>query len=463
MLTISFSPHGGPLYAQLYAALVEELRQGRVRAGERLPSKRALAAHLRVSLNTVDAAYQMLVSEGYLEARPRSGYFACPIACALPAPAPAPALPEKAQENASPVRFDLTTRSVDTAFFPFKTWAKLSREVLSGGAALLNHGEEGGDACLRRAVARYLHEFRGVRCDASQIFLGAGTEYLLGLLAPLLGDGAVAVEDPGYPKTAAVLRNCGARIEHIPVDDRGLSVAALRESECCAAYVTPSHQFPTGVTMPIGRRAELLRWASEAEERYILEDDYDSEFRFDGRPIPAMQGLDEQGRVVYFSTFSRALAPSMRIAYMVLPPALLRRFRARYGAYASTVSRFEQHTLARFLDEGHFARHLNRVRNVYRGRKDALAAALLGEFPAESVEICCPNTGLHLPVCVSVGRDEDELVRRAAAADVRLTALSRYEHTPRRHTPTLILGYSALTADELRDAARTLARAFCGA
>lgn len=460
MLTLSFDPNGAPLYAQLYAALVEELRSGRMRAGERLPSKRALAAHLQVSLNTVDAAYQMLVSEGYLEARPRSGYFACPPEPMTPPP-PRPAAPPTAApaRDGDAVRYDLTTRSVDTAFFPFKTWAKLSREVLSGGAALLNHGEQGGDGCLRRAVARYLHEFRGVRCDASQVFLGAGTEYLLGLLAPLLS-GAVAVEDPGYPKTADVLQNSGATISHLPVDDRGLSVEALRHSGCTAAYVTPSHQFPTGVTMPVGRRAELLRWACEEEGRYIIEDDYDSEFRFDGRPIPAMQGLDEHGHVIYLSTFSRSLAPSMRIAYMVLPQGLLARFRARYGAYASTVSRFEQHTLARFLDDGHFARHLNRVRSVYRARKDALTEALLRELPRDRVEICCPNTGLHLPVRLSLGLEEDELQRRAAQAGVRVSVLSRYEYTPRAHTPTLILGYSAPAADELRDAVRALAAAF---
>ena len=314
-----------PLYEQLYRSLAAEMRTGAVPAGTRMPGKRRLAAELSVSVNTVDAAYQMLAAEGYLEARERSGFYVQEY-LALPESA-APAEPPKAEAvpKQRPIRYDLSTRGVDPGLFPFRTWARLQKELLYSSPELLTHGDAQGDLALRQALAGYLEEYRGVRCGAHQIVVGAGLEYLLGLLAPLL-PGPAAVENPGYPRAKQVLENNGVACCCLPVDEDGLSIRALSDSGAAVCYVTPSHQFPTGVTMPAGRRAELLHWAARCPgRRYIIEDDYDSEFRFDTRPLPSLQGMaGADGPVVYLSTCSRSLAPSIRIAYMVLPAQLLR-------------------------------------------------------------------------------------------------------------------------------------------
>ena len=262
-LTTALDPSSSvPLYEQLYHSLAGEMRSGTLSAGVRMPGKRRLAAELSVSVNTVDAAYQMLAAEGYLESRERSGfyvqeYLALPSRPAgLPQP-PAPPVPPPAP----PVRYDLSTRGVDPGLFPFRTWARLQKELLYSSPELLTHGDAQGDPALRRALAEYLSEYRGVQCGPHQIVVGAGLEYLLSLLAPLL-PGMAAVETPGYPRAKQVLENSGVHCCCLPVDGDGLSVEALNRSDAAVCYVTPSHQFPTGVTMPAGRRAELLHWAA---------------------------------------------------------------------------------------------------------------------------------------------------------------------------------------------------------
>ena len=441
-----------PLYEQLYQSLAQEMRTGALAAGTRMPGKRRLAAELSVSVNTVDAAYQMLAAEGYLESRERSGfyvqeYLALPV---RPAGAPEPQplhLPEP--PPAPPVQYDLSTRGVDPGLFPFRTWARLQKELLYSSPQLLTHGEAQGDPALRQALAEYLSEYRGVQCGAHQIVVGAGLEYLLGLLAPLL-PGTAAVETPGYPRARQVLENNGVHCCCLPVDADGLSLAALNQSEAAVCYVTPSHQFPTGVTMPAGRRAELLHWAARRPgERYIIEDDYDSEFRFDTRPLPSLQGMaGADGPVVYLSTCSRSLAPSIRIAYMVLPEHLLPAWREKYRLYSGTVSRFEQQTLARFITEGYFTRHLARERVAYKARRDALAAALNAAFAPGELTLAGLHTGLHLLAKLKDPPPDAALRRAAEAQGIRLGLLSDYDLTGNAPSAgTLVLGYGSL-ADE---------------
>ena len=437
-----------PLYEQLYDSLAEEMRTGAIPAGTRMPGKRRLAAELSVSVNTVDAAYQLLAAEGYLESRERSGfyvqeYLALPSRPAGGTEQPAPPKPEP---PVLPVRYDLSTRGVDPELFPFRTWARLQKELLYSSPQLLTHGDAQGDQALRQALAEYLSEYRGVQCGPHQIVVGAGLEYLLGLLAPLL-PGPAAVETPGYPRALQVLQNNGVHCCCLPVDEDGLSVEALNRSDAAVCYVTPSHQFPTGVTMPAGRRAELLHWAARRPGgRYIIEDDYDSEFRFDTRPLPSLQGMaGADGPVVYLSTCSRSLAPSIRIAYMVLPEHLLPAWRKKYRLYSGTVSRFEQQTLARFITEGYFTRHLARERVAYKARRDALTAALNAAFAPGQLRLAGLHTGLHLLASLK-NAPPDEALRRAAEAEgVRLNLLSDYDLTGARHqTGTLVLGYGSL-------------------
>ena len=270
-LTTALDPASAvPLYEQLYRSLAAEMRAGTLTAGTRMPGKRRLAAELSVSVNTVDTAYQMLAAEGYLTARERSGftvqeYLALPQGVQPPAAPSAPAA-EHPADTAPPVQFDLSTRGVDPGLFPFRTWARLQKELLYSAPELLTPGDARGDAALRQALAEYLAEYRGVQCDPEQLVVGAGLEYLLGLLAPLL-PGPAAVETPGYPRARQVLENNGVPCRCLPVDADGLSLAALSASDAAVCYVTPSHQFPTGVTMPAGRRAELLHWAARAPGR----------------------------------------------------------------------------------------------------------------------------------------------------------------------------------------------------
>ena len=260
---------------------------------------------------------------------------------------------------------------------------------------LLHHGESQGDLCLRQALCRYLHQFRGVQCRPEQVLIGAGMEYLLMVLCCLLPESTLyAVEEPGYRKAWQAIENSGRRVVHIPLDAGGLSAAQLAQSGATCAYLTPSHQFPTGIVMPAGRRAELLRWAAQQPGRYLVEDDYDSEFRYRGKPIPSLQSSDEKGKVIYIGTFSKAIAPAIRVSYMVLPGDLLDIYRRDCSFYSCTVSRIDQRILNEFIRDGYFERHLNKMRMRYRAKHDLLLAGL-EPFKKQFV-ISGEDAGLHL-------------------------------------------------------------------
>ena len=456
MLTPVLDPaRDTPLYEQLYRQLRHEIESGALAAGEKLPSKRALSAHLKVSVVTVEGAYGQLQAEGYLRSEPKRGFFVAPLEAPVPVPrqeGPAPAL-----EEATPARrpdFDFATNAVDAARFPFATWARLMRQVLTReDSALLSAVPPQGVPELRAAIVQYLRDFRGITAQPEQVVVGAGSEYLTGLLFQLLGrEGGYAVEDPGYLKFSRILAHQGAHICPIPLDGQGLRVDALRWSGARVVHVTPSHHFPLGIVMPAGRRRELLAWAGEGPNRYIIEDDYDSEFRFSGLPIPALQSLDREGRVVYLNTFAQNLAPSLRIGYMVLPPALAERYRREFLFYSSTVPSFEQYTLARFLEGGHFERHIARMRVEYRERKAALIACVRGL--GISGTLSGGDAGLHMLLRMDGRLGEDELVRRAAEAGVAVYPLSACRPTPapKGEPPTLIMGYARLEAGDIRRA-----------
>jgi len=440
---------GSPLYEQLYLYISGEIKCGNLKKNEKLPSKKALASHLHISQNTVETAYSMLAQEGYIYAKPRSGYYVCSISDLVPLPKiQVHSFPER---PAARYRFDFRTNAVDISSFPFRTWAKLNREVVYQSPELLFSGDVRGDLGLRESLSKYLHEFRGVKCRPNQIVIGAGIEYLLTLVCGLFDPGlTIAVENPGYLKAVSVMRNSGREVRYIPLDRDGMRPDALRQSNADIAYITPSHQFPTGITMPIGRRTELLSWAAERSGRYIIEDDYNSEFNFIGKPIPAVQGIDGGGRVIYMSTFSRILAPSIRIAYMVLPEELMARFFERFGHYSSTVSRFEQHTLGRFIDGGHLSRHLNRVKNIYKRRRDALTSILLNLPCSGKLKISGESAGLHLIVDAPedlIHKISDNSLRE----NIKIYRLSDY-YFDGSGRDALILGYASLTTEQMEEA-----------
>lgn len=453
-----------PLYEQLYEYIKEEIRSGRLAAGEKLPSKRMLAAYLKISRSTVEMAYDQLAGEGYIRARARSGYYVRQAERAFERGG----RPEPIQEPAAQevYRFDLRTSGVDTEKFPFTVWARLMRDVLSENSQeLLQSGHPQGLPRLRGCISRYLYEYRRVEASPEQIVIGAGTEYLLGLLIQLMGmDRRYAVEEPGYPRVNRILENYRIQPVYIPVDEEGLMTEKLWESGADIVHVTPSHQFPTGAVLSAGRREELLQWARQREGRYILEDDYDSEFRFQGRPVPSLQGMGGQDRVVYFYTFAKSLAPSMRISYMVLPPALLRQFRKKFAGYSSSVPSFEQYTLCRFMEQGYYERHLNRMKTLYRARQDALGRALL----TPGIRLIGMDAGLHfmaeVDTAIVSGRKmgERELVERAARAGVRLRGLSEYYASGQcpPEPARILIGYGAYDAQTLPEAAQLLLKAW---
>lgn len=438
MLTYSFQDTGNDsLYEYLYKCIRQDILEGRIRAGEKLPSKRSFAKNLGISTITVENAYAQLVAEGYIYAVPRSGYYAAQISACVLTPAqeqsmPVPAGPEKGlQKEEEPPVADLVKSHTDPGQFPFTIWARIMREVLSQKReALMNNAPGSGVEELRSAIARYLLQYQGMRVSEDQLIIGAGTEYLYGLLIQLLGqDKVYALEDPGYVKMGKVYRSHRVRMAYIPMDESGVCVDRLRESGADVMHITPSHHYPTGITTPIGRRYELLNWAYEKEDRYIIEDDYDCEFRMAGRPIPSLQSIDCHGRVIYMNTFTKSLASTIRISYMVLPGELLERFREKLGFYACTVSNFEQYTLAAFIGEGYFEKHINRTRNYYREKRDSLLAAIRDSRLGEHVSILAADAGLHFLMQVDTELTDPELESRAAREGIRLSCLSDYYHS----------------------------------
>ena len=465
MLTYHLDPHSKtPLYEQLYRAVRADIMSGTLAGGTRLPSKRQLAANLRVSQITVETAYGQLLAEGYIVSEPRRGYFV-QKQLAVPAQAQAPkvAAPHTHAVPADDCKYDFRTNIVDTECCPFATWARLSRSVLSEYSdRLLRATDPCGAAELREQIARYLYDFRGINISPDNILVGAGSEYLMHLVIQMLGrDRVYALENPGYRKLYQIFNVSGVAVRPLPLDKSGLRADALAASDASVVYLTPSHHFPLGTVMPAARRMEILRWASAAPDRYIIEDDYDSEFRYASRPIPALGEMDRAGRVVYVNTFAKSLSPALRIGYLVLPDALMARYRERFSLYSSTVPSFDQHTLAAFMRTGGFERHISRSRKVYQARRDALMAALDRELADLPHEVSRSEAGLHLLLHMRNGMLERELIERARAVGVRVYGLSAY-YTPPVKPPkaTLVLGYAGLTERQIDEAAALLRQAW---
>ncbi|MET3576813.1 PLP-dependent aminotransferase family protein [Bhargavaea ullalensis] len=463
MLIVPIDREGGePIYVQIYEGVRDKITDGSLPVGTKLPSKRKFADNLSVSNTTVELAYGQLLAEGYISSRPRSGFFVQDVgelAYAQPLK-PAPVLPATSGQPGETKEyvFDFSPGRIDTEAFPFDAWRKQAKSVIDESSAdLLLLGPPTGEPELRQEIALYLNHSRGVACTAEQIIIGSGTEQLMPLVIRLLGgDTVYAIEDPGYPLTHHIFRQNDRRAVPVPVDEEGINVRLLGESGADAAYVTPAHQFPTGAVLSANRRSQLLAWAAEATGRYVIEDDYDSEFRYGGIPVPALQGMDRHGRVLYISTFSKSLMPSLRIAYMVLPRQLVPRYTELFDHYASTVPRFDQHILAGFMRDGSFSRHLNRMRKVYRRKYTALTAALASY--RETVAFEESQAGMHLRLAVRTERTEEELVSLAAAAGIRVQSAGSYSVNPKpkEGIAEIVLGFGGIPAQEIPDAIRQL-------
>lgn len=458
MLTYAMENRGGlPLYEYLYQCIRTDILDGKLAADERLPSKRALAEHLRVSVITVESAYQQLEAEGYVYTLPKRGFFVSPVD-RVPSPAVPASIP--AEPPIRTWRLDLRRNQADTSRFPAATWARLTRQVLSEGSFLAPAPHQ-GLLVLRQAIASDLRDFKGMAVLPEQIVVGAGAEYLYMLLAQLLGRDAVfAVEDPGYPKIRQVYGKCGTICRPIPMDQHGINLEALTASGATVAHISPTHHYPTGLVTPIGRRQALLRWAEETGG-YIIEDDYDSEFRFTGRPIPTLQSIDRGGRVVYMNTFSQTISPSMRVGFMVLPPRLLEQYRQELDFYACTVPVLDQYVLARFLSGGYYEQHLSRMRKEYRTRRAAVIEAFQNSSFANMVTFSEQEAGLHFLLRLDTARSDEALRQRAERLGVRLGFLSEYAATPDPgYAHTLVVNYAGLEPARLSEAVALLEEIF---
>lgn len=436
---------GLPLYESLYRCIRQDILSGVLRPGDKLPSKRALAANLEVGKTTVEAAYAQLLAEGYICSREKIGFFVEAQQRPLP---PVTTQPRAVQPPAEqPLPVDLTGNG--TGQFPFSVWIRLQREmILDYGQKLLLPLPNQGAPELRQAIARHLADFRGMNVDPANILVGAGTDFLYNLLIQLLGrDKCYALEEPGYRKIREIYAAGGVECLPVPMDGSGIRPDCLGQAG--VVHLSPGHHFPTGIVTPVSRRRELLDWAA-AGDRWIIEDDYDSEFRFSGRPKPTMQSMDP-GRVIYINTFSKTLAPSIRISYMVLPPALMEEFRQRLGFYSCTVPSFEQFTLARFLDRGYFEKHINRMRRFYQSRRNRVIALLEGCPVADRLTILEQDAGLHFLLRVDTIRSDEELVEYLASKGIRAQCLSSfYQNPPEDSRHCLVVNYSGLDEEALK-------------
>lgn len=454
-----------PLYEQIYEHIRDELRSGNILAGTKLPSTRLLAEHLGVSRSTTQLAYDQLTAEGYLEARPCKGYFAAEVEglCEIRSEDEQTSVSDEEEKRYS---YDFSPRGIDPDGFPSHIWKKLTREVLVGeNDHLFAHGDSQGELGLREAIRDYLYSARGVRCRAEQILIGAGSEYLLMLLSQMIdGKPVIAMEDPTYRQAYRVFRGLEHRVMPVPMDEYGIEVERLNASGASLVYVMPSHQFPTGKIMPLKRRMELLGWAGERSGRYIIEDDYDSEFRYRGKPIPALKSYDRGDHVIYIGTFSRSIAPGIRVSFLVLPDPLLARYRAKCQFYATTVSRIDQEILTRFIREGYYERHLNRMRGVYRAKHDLLLD-LLKPFQSR-FHIMGENAGIHLLLEEKKQKDasgfaeENRLIELAAEIGVKVYSLENYYLDGAPVRSTVLLGFSRMSEKEMREGVELLARAW---
>lgn len=447
-----------PLYEKIYEYIKNEIVDGKISKGEKLPSTRLLAKNLSVSRSTVELAYDQLLAEGYIEAEPYRGYFVCDIE-ALYQLEQRNHMQEKLQAgqdwqpgwkteikhgagSSKQKEIDFSPYTIDTQNFPYNVWRKLHKNVLlDDREEILLSGDGQGDHELRMAIADYLHQARGVNCVAEQIIIGAGNEYLELLLAQVLGEKkTVLMDDPTYLQAYRTFSNMGYLVKNIPAEQGSMPIEAVRRENADILYVMPSHQFPLGTVMPLKQRLELLKWASEKEGRYLIEDDHDSEYRYKGKPIPSLQSIDHEEKVIYLGTFSKSIAPSLRISYMVLPQHLLKNYQSYCGFYSTTVSKIQQEVLCGFIRGGYFGRHLNKMRGIYKNKHDFLVGELKKKNWVEN--IAGDNAGLHVLVQVDTQMSEEELCERAAEQGIHLMGISEhYIHKPPVSKPVLLLGY----------------------
>jgi GntR family transcriptional regulator/MocR family aminotransferase len=449
---------------QIYDHIKNEILSGNLKAHSKLPSIRDFSSNTNLSKNTIDAAYQQLIAEGYIRSKAKSGFFVENI--------------EQLHENLSLMHiktslnqneikeesfpYDFTNGQIDLDSFPLSTLRKIVNEsLLTSEKDLLFYGEHVGDKGLRFEISKYIYQSRGVLSSPDQIIIGSGTQQSLSLLSLILQkfDKNLAFEDPGYIGARKVFEHHEFNITSIPVDENGISINALKECKSKIAYITPSHQFPLGGVMPIKRRVQLLNWALK-ENSYIIEDDYDGEFRYKGKPIPSLQSLDSNGRVIYLGTFSKSLMPSIRISYMVLPKELMEIYKNNFKVYEQPVPRILQKSLEIFIKQGYWYKHLKKCKNIYKRKHDLLIHSIYTSFGV-TTEIIGTDSGLHLLLKVNNGMDELKLISTAKDLGVKVSPTSiYYSHDKKTNSQLIFLGFAGIKLDNIAKGIKLLSEAW---
>lgn len=440
---LTYDLKGNNKYYSLYSYIRDDILAGRLKSGDKLPSKRALAENLSVSVITVQTAYEQLLAEGYIYSVERSGYFVSSVNADFYGRRTIPEEKPKAERK---YKIDFVRGNAN--LFPFSVWAKLMRGVLADcGEHLLERVPCDGDMGLKRAIASYLYRTRAIDVNPRYVIIGAGAEYLYGIIVQLLGrDKVFAVENPGYSKISKTYNLYGARCKYIGVNEEGVNCEEAEKSGADVLHLSPSHQFPTGAVTYASSRVRIINWANEGD-RYIIEDDYDSEFRLSGKPLQCMFNLCPD-RVIYMNTFSKSLAPSMRMGYMVLPPELYKRYLNVFGHSACVVPLFEQKTLASMLDGGHFERHLSRLKNHYRTVRQAVKerAQNLGTV----CEVKDTGSGLHLLLRFPKAPSDEYIKKMAEENSINLRCVSDYLLAPSNSFDRCaVISYSGVTIEQL--------------
>lgn len=487
MITVNFDERGDRgLCEYLYSSIKNQILQGILRADEKLPSKRSLASHLGISVITVQNAYGQLISEGYIYSIEKKGFFVTDIllgksdsvfgetgngnlwgqGMSVNSVSAADLVDDS--KTLAPVNsigesdFFTDFRSNSTSYekFPFSLWAHTMRKVLnSGDEKLLQRVGVKGIYELRRSIADYLREFRNMNVKPEQLVIGAGTESLYSMVVQLLGQGKVyAVENPGYHKVAGVFRMNGAGTKPVMIDSQGINPAGLEKIKADVVHVSPAHHFPTGIVMPVRRRQELLAWADGAPDRFIIEDDYDSEFRFNGKPLPTLQSADMGGRVIYINSFSKTLAPSFRMSYMVLPENLLPDFDEKFGFYSCPVSAFEQYTLSEFIRDGFYGKHIIRMKNFYRNLRNELIRAMENSRISGKMIIKEEEAGLHFLLSVKSDESSDVIKDKLQKKNINLPLLRDFYYgTPPDDIENIfVINYSGIRKERIAETVKRI-------
>lgn len=465
MLTYDLDARGStPRYQYLYQRIRDDILDGRIAPREKLPSKRALAAHLRTSVITVENAYQLLMVEGYIHSRDKVGYFAeelRPRPAAARAPQAPPRVPRIVGGAEHACFADFSSNRIQTSLFPLSALQRLLREAIAlDDPALFGTIPSNGTEILRHAIADYLRRFRGMDVDPEQVVVGCGTEYLYSRLMQLFGEDTVlGLEDPGNHKFADIAARYRIRSEYVPVGPEGVLLDALGRGGASLLHLSPANSFPFGAVMPIRKRLDVLSWLYERDGRYLVEDDFDSEITSLGGAAMPIFHYDDRGRTVYLNTFSKTMLPSLRVAYMVLPPRLLARYRETTTFYSCTVSGADQYAYARFISEGHFERHLSRLNTFFRAQRKRVLAELDLVGLGARAQVTAPPAGTHVTLELgAVAPGAERMRERARELDIRFASVADYAARPTEEMARqLVVNYASVPPERLHEALLRLA------